>query len=120
MKRMKITFVLAVVIIIQFVCYLAGCAADYREGVRLVAAGEYEKAGEIFAELDGYQDSEVLVEYCAVMAEYNAFDYTSVFRTYHDLKEIEIDNEYLEVEIACNRAEVSALYMHCGEVFNVG
>jgi hypothetical protein len=90
-------------------------ASDYSEGVRLVASGEYEAACEIFIELDGYQDSEILAEYCAVMAEYDAYDYASVFRSYNDLKELEIDNEELAVEVASRRAEISALYVHCGD-----
>ena len=91
-------------------------ASDYRSAIRAVTAGNYEEAREIFIELDGYQDSEILAEYCAVMAEYDAYDYASVFRSYYDLKELEIDNEYLEVEVASRRAEISALYVHCGVI----
>ena len=98
----------------MFVWSLVSEASDYREGVRLVAAGEYEAAYEIFEKLDGYQDSEVLGRYCDVMAEYDSFDYASVFRTYHNLQDIDVDNEALEVNIAAARAEIAALYIHCG------
>ncbi len=81
----------------------------------MVASGEYEAACEIFTELEGYQDSEILAEYCAVMAEYDSYDYASVFRSYNELKDIEIDNERLAVEVAAKRAEISALYVHCGD-----
>ena len=90
-------------------------ASDYREGVRLVALGEYEKAGEIFTGLDGYQDSEVLRAYCKVMAGYDAYSYSSVFRCYHELKGLEINNEELILEVTAKRAEISALYVHCVE-----
>ena len=94
--------------------YLAGLASDYREGVRLVAAGEYERAGEIFTELDGYQDSEVLAEYCRIMADYDAYDYASVCRSYHALKEVNVDNEDLEVETARAMSEIHAIYVYVG------
>lgn len=89
-------------------------ASDYREGIRLVASGEYEKACEIFTGLDGYRDSEVLAEYCAVMAEYDSFDYASVCRSYHRLKALDINNEYLIVETVKTRTEIEALYIHVG------
>ena len=108
-----------VLICVMFTCYLVGHALDYRSGIRAVTASNYEEAREIFIELDGYQDSEILAEYCAVMAEYDAYDYASVFRSYNDLKELEIDNEYLAVEVAAKRAEISALYVHCGEKLGV-
>ena len=114
MKILKITSLIIVAIIIAFVWYLGDLAADYREGVRLVAVGEYEAACKIFAEHDWYQDSEVLKEYCEVMAKYDAFDYASVFRTYHNLQDIDVDNEALEVNGAAARAEIAALYIHCG------
>lgn len=97
-------------------CYLAGLASDYREGIRFVASGEYEKACEVFIGLDGYRDSEVLAEYCAVMAEYDSFDYASVCRSYHRLKALDIDNEDLSVEVAKTNAEIEALYIHVGGV----
>ena len=100
----------------MFVCYLADLALDYREGIRLVAAGEYEKACEIFIGLDGYRDSEVLAEYCRVMADYDAYDYASVCRSYHRLKALDIDNEDLEVETIKSRTEIEALYIHVGGV----
>ena len=99
----------------MFVWSLVSEASDYRSGIRAVTAGEYETACEIFTELDGYRDSEVLREYCKIMAEYDAYDYPSVFRTYNDLNDIKIDNDKLEVEVACSRAEIKALYYHCGE-----
>ena len=110
----KITAVVIALLVVWFVCYLCGLQRDYSEGISLVTQGEYERAYEIFVSLDGYQDAEVLAEYCAVMAEYDAFDYASVFRSYHNLNGIEIDNAELEVEVAAARAEISALYVHCG------
>ena len=114
MKRMIRGLVLVIVLlIVWFVCYLSGMQRDYSSGIKAVTAGEYEEACEIFTGLDGYRDSEILAEYCAVMAEYDAYDYASVFRSYYDLKELDIDNEYLEVEVAAKRAEIAALYIHC-------
>lgn len=100
----------------MFVWSLVSEASDYREGVRLVAAGEYEKAGEIFTELDGYQDSDVLRAYCEVMAEYDSYNYASVVRTYHDLQNIDVDNDALTLTVTAKRAEINALYVHVGGV----
>ena len=113
---MKITTCIIVTIIIAFAWYLGDLASDYREGIRLVAQGEYEEAAEIFEKLGDYKDSEVLADYCRVMAEYDSFDYASVFRTYHDLQDINVDNEAIALEVATNRAEIDALYVHVGGV----
>ncbi len=115
MKSLKITLILSTVITVVFVCYLLALAKDYRRGICEVTEGNYEAAFVIFTNLDGYQDSEVLAEYCRVMAEYDSDNYPSVFRSYHLLKDLEIDNEDLAVEIASSRAEIKALYLHCGE-----
>ena len=98
-----------------FAVHLIGLSGKYHEAVRNVANGEYETALTEFEELDGYQDSEVLAEYCRVMAEYDADNYPSVFRSYHRLNDLTIDNDDLAVEIASTRAEINALYIHCGE-----
>ena len=110
----KIICWVMVALCVLFAIQLISDSRRYHGAVRAVAAGEYERAGKIFIGLDGYRDSEVLAEYCAVMAEYDAYDYASVFRSYNDLKELEIDNEELAVEVASRRAEISALYVHCG------
>lgn len=116
MKIERITAILCIVITVIFVWSLVSDALDYREGVRLVASGEYEAACEIFTELEGYQDSEVLREYCKVMAEYDASDYASVVRCYHALKSVNIDNEALEVETARAMSEIHAIYVYVGGV----
>lgn len=112
--KIRALILVIALLVVWFVCYLCGLQRDYSEGVQLVALGEYDAAYMIFTELGGYQDSEVLAEYCAVMAEYDAFDYASVFRSYNSLRDIVINNEELEVEVAAARAEISALYVHCG------
>lgn len=116
MKIERITAILCIAITVTFVWSLVSEASDYREGVRLVALGEYEKAGEIFTELEGYRDSEVLCEYCKVMAEYDASDYASVVRCYHALKAVNVDNEALEVETARAMSEIHAIYVYVGGV----
>ena len=110
MKSLKRTLVLCVIIVVVFVCYLAGRASDYSCGIRETASGNYESAREIFTELDGWQDSEVLAEYCRVMAEYDAYDYASVFRSYNALKALDIDNEKLAIEVVRTQTEIAVRY----------
>lgn len=103
-------------ITVVFVCYLLALAKDYRRGICEVTEGNYEAAFVIFTNLDGYQDSEVLAEYCRVMAEYDGNDYASVCRSYHSLKALSMDNEALEVNVTRAETEIKVRYEVMGEM----
>ncbi|MBE6573817.1 MAG: hypothetical protein E7652_05425 [Ruminococcaceae bacterium] len=99
---------ISVLVVLQLLIDTVG----YYKAISSITEGNYTEASVRLGKLEGFRDSESLKEYCDIMSEYNAEDFSSVYRSYRGLMNIskELDNHRLSEHFIKTFTEVETLY----------
>lgn len=117
----KSVLLILCVISAVFIFQLTSNMINYSKASAYIDKGDYAKASAMFGKLDGYRDSEVLKEYCDIMAEYDSSSFSSVYHSYRGLMNIsdKLDDSSLTNQFTKNITEIETLYNHYNLVLYV-
>ncbi len=113
---MKTSLITAAVVVCIFLLGLYKDASSYAKAVEHIEQGEYTIACATLSDLEGYRDSELLINYCNIMESYNSLEYSSVFTSYRalDAMENELNKSCVSNRFNYDLEQIKALYTNPG------
>ena len=108
----KVSLIIIVSLVLIFTFQLISDASQYRRGVYSIQQKNYSQAIESLKGANGYRDSEILLQYCGIMNNYDRADFSSVYKCYRELSEIsdKLRNKQLLLQITRDTTEISTIY----------